>query len=99
DGAKKPDDDEGRRATGERPAMEERTKKNGKEAGFEELHFPAVTVPILADVDEGHVKNPKEAKEERVRVAAGHDAGGGETKPGGEDERGAGGGEPKERGQ
>ena len=61
--AKKPDDDERRRATRERPAIEERTKKNGEEAGFEELHFPAVAVPILADVDERHVKNPEEGKE------------------------------------
>src|SRR4029453_11329839 len=99
DGAKKPDDDERRRATRERPAIEERTKKNGEEASFEELHFPAVAVPILADVDERHVKNPEEGKEQRVRVAASDDAGEGETNPAGGEERVVGMVEPKERRQ
>src|SRR5262245_44614184 len=97
--AKKPDDDERRRATRERPAIEERTKKNGDEAGFEELHFPAVAIPILAHMDERHVKNPEEGKEQRVRVAASDDAGEDETKPGGDDKRVVGMVDPKERWQ
>ena len=87
------------RGARERPGVEERTQKNGEETGFEELHFPAVAVPVLANVDERHVKNPEDGKEECVGVAAGHNAGKGETKPGGEDERAVGMVEPKERGQ
>lgn len=35
--------------------VEERAEEDGEEAGFEKLDLPAVAVPFLADVDEGHV--------------------------------------------
>ena len=97
--AKKPDDDERRRAARERPAVEQRTEKNGEETGLEELHFPAVAVPFLADVHERHVENPEESEEKRVGVTAGHHAGERETDPGRDDQRGVGMIEPEERRQ
>ena len=61
--AEKPDNDEWRRPARKRPAVEQRAKKDGEEAGLEQLHFPAVAVPILPDMDEGHVENPEQAEQ------------------------------------
>src|SRR5207247_11094218 len=60
EGAEKPDDDERRRSPRKGPRIEQWTKKDCEEAGFEKLRFPAVAVPILADVHERHVEKPEE---------------------------------------
>src|SRR6476620_8827245 len=72
--AKKPDDDEWRRPPRERPPIEQRAKKDGEKAGVEQLHFPALAVPFLPDVDEGHVENPEQSEQNRIGVSAHHDA-------------------------
>ena len=63
--AKKPDArSSGGGAARERPAIEQRTKKDREETGLEQLHFPAVAIPILPDVNERHVEQPRAARAE-----------------------------------
>src|SRR5437867_7166618 len=47
-----------RRAAREGPCVEQRAEEDRQEAGLEELDLPAVTVPILTDMDERHVERP-----------------------------------------
>ncbi len=80
----------------EGPTVEKRTEKDGKEAGLEQLHLPAVAVPVLSDVHERHVENPEHAEKKRVGIAAEHDAGKREANPGRRDQRAVGMIQPEE---
>src|SRR6266436_113066 len=66
--AKKPDDKQRRPAFRKWPAIDQRTEKDRQETGLEQLNFPAVTVPNLADVDDRHVHRPQNRENDRVRV-------------------------------
>src|SRR5205823_3141058 len=68
--AKKPEDQNRRSRFGKRPAIEQRTKKDREEPGFEQLDFPAVTVPNLADMDDRHIHPPQHCEQNRVGVTA-----------------------------
>ena len=52
--------------------------------------FPAAAVPILAEMDERHVKRPEQREQDRVGVAAGDETGKREAEPRGRDECGVG---------
>src|ERR1043166_4578968 len=67
--AKEPDDQPGRRAFREGPSIEQWTEKNGQEPGLQKLNFPAVTVPVLADVQVGHVERPEQGQDNGIGVA------------------------------
>src|SRR5437870_2645810 len=71
--AEKPDDQDRRATFWKWPRVDKRTKKNRQETGLEELDFPAVAVPNLANVDDRHVHRPEDRKQDRVRVTAEHD--------------------------
>jgi hypothetical protein len=45
-----------------------RASSNGEEAGLEQLDFPAVRIPELADVHDRHVKHPQQQEQEGVRI-------------------------------
>src|SRR5712692_7789204 len=66
--AKKPDDKKRRPAFRKWPAIEQRTEKDRQEPGLEQLDFPAVTVPNLADVDDRHVHDPENGQDDCVGV-------------------------------
>ena len=51
-------------ASREGPAIEERAEKDGEKAGFEQLRFPAVAIPILPEVDERHVERPEDREQD-----------------------------------
>src|SRR5260370_36457387 len=55
----KPDNQHRRPALWKRPTIEQRTKKDGQETGFEQLNLPAVAVPDLPDVHDRHVHRPE----------------------------------------
>src|SRR5436190_24054017 len=59
--AEQPDDNLGRRVFWEGPGIEQRTKKNRQKSGFQQLNFPPVAVPVLPDMNEGHVKHPQDS--------------------------------------
>ena len=80
---KEPNNRRGRRAFGKRPRVEQRAEENGEEPGFKKLDFPAVTVPVLAEVNERHVEQPEDGHDHRVGIAGNDEAGQRETKPGG----------------
>src|SRR5262249_39465838 len=58
--AKKPDHQDRRPGLGKRPAIEQRAKKDRQESRLEQLDFPPVAVPNLADVNDRHVHRPKD---------------------------------------
>src|SRR5256714_15408322 len=68
--AKKPDHEERWPAFRKRAAIEQRTKKDRQEAGLQQLRFPTVSVPDLADVNDRHVHRPQDRHHDRVCVAA-----------------------------
>ena len=49
---KKPDNQDRRPGLGKGPAIEQWTKKNRQESRLEQLDFPAVTIPSLADMND-----------------------------------------------
>src|SRR5205807_6665045 len=53
-----------------RSPIDQRAEKNRQEAGFEQLNFPTVTVPNLADVNNRHIHRPKHSQQNCVRVTA-----------------------------
>src|ERR1700680_2188733 len=57
--AKKPDNEKWWRPARKWRGIEHREKKDGQEPGLEQLNFPAVAVPNLADVDDRHVHRPE----------------------------------------
>src|SRR5207249_708447 len=68
--AKEPNDDDGRFAFRKRTTIEQRAKEDREEAGFEQLNFPPVTVPILSDMDDRHVERPKRCHDDRIGVTS-----------------------------
>src|SRR5215472_11465595 len=56
---KKPNYQNGRPAFRERPPVEQRTKEDRQETGLQQLDFPSVTVPNLADVNDRQVHGPE----------------------------------------
>src|SRR5712691_1846099 len=95
--AEEPDDEKRRAAFGEWPAIEQRTEKDGQETGLEELNFPTVAVPNLADVNDRHVHQPKEREQDGVGVSCENKQRKRETDPGEDRQSVIGDTEPKER--
>src|SRR5437588_7874982 len=71
--AKKPDDKQRRPALRKWPAIEQRAKKDRQEPGLEQLNFPAVAVPNLADVNDRNVHHPENGEHDRVGVTGEND--------------------------
>src|SRR5438477_6065930 len=80
-----------------RPTIEQRTKKDREEPGFEQLRLPTIAVPNLPDVDDGHVHRPENGEQNRVRVTADHNERQSDTNPGKNRQTFIGNTEPKER--
>src|SRR5205823_14990290 len=95
--AKKPDHQEGRPAFRKRPTIEQRTKKDREEPGFEQLRLPTIAVPNLPDVDDGHVHRPENGEQNRVGITGEHYERETEPKPGKDRQTLIGYPEPKER--
>src|SRR5437588_10183276 len=95
--AKKPDDKQRRPAFRKWPAIEQRTEKDRQEPGLEQLDFPAVTVPNLADVDDRHVHHPQNRENDRVRVSGKNNERQSETYPRKDRQQIIGKSEPKQR--
>src|SRR5436305_1831047 len=68
--AKKPDQQNWWAAFWKWPTVEQRTKENREKPGFEQLRFPAVAIPNLPDVNDGHVHRPQNGEENCICVAA-----------------------------
>src|ERR1700750_2296820 len=68
--AKKPDHQNWRPAFRKGPPIKQRTKENGEKPGFEPLRLPAVAIPNLPDVNDGHVHGPENDEENCIRVSA-----------------------------
>jgi hypothetical protein len=73
--AEQPDDCRRRREPRERARVHQRTEEHGQEPGLEELDLPAVAVPVLPDVHEGHVERPEQQHQRHVREARDHHRG------------------------
>src|SRR5205085_7683681 len=71
--AEKPENKQWGPAAWEWPAIEEWTEKNREEPGFEELNFPAITVPDLANMDDRHVHHPKNRQNDCVGITSEND--------------------------
>src|ERR1044071_2989478 len=95
--AKKPDDDAGCLAAGEWAWVEQRTKKDGKETGLEQLKLPTVAVPLPTQVDERHVDGPQDREQNGVGVTSYDYAGKRESDPSGRNQHGIGMVEPENR--
>ena len=76
----KPEDKNRRRTPRKRAGIEQGTKEDGKEAGLQDLDFPAIAVPDLANMDIGHVRWPREGHDDGICIS-GQDHQG-ERKPG-----------------
>ena len=94
--AVEPEDRRGRRAARERARIEERAEEDGEESGLEELDLPAVAVPVLPDVDEGHVEDPEDDEQEPVGEAEEREQREDRAGPGAGDQRAIGDVEPEE---
>src|SRR5204863_4339133 len=66
----KPDHQNRRLTLRERPRVEQWTKEDRQETGLQQLDFPAVAVPNLADVNDRHVHGPKHRDQDCVRIAS-----------------------------
>jgi hypothetical protein len=66
--AKKPDHQNRRGSFRKWSRIKQRTKKDGQESRLEQLVFPTVAVPNLANVDDRHVDRPENREHDRVRV-------------------------------
>ena len=95
----KHDDRHRRRASGKRAQIQQRAEEDREKSGFEKLDLPAVSIPVLPDVDERHVKKPKHSEQQRIRIARDHDARKRESDPRRGQQSGVGMNEPKERRQ
>src|SRR5438046_4501502 len=80
--AKKPNDDRGGRAFWKWPGIEQGAEKCGQETGLEQLNFPAVSIPVLADMDEGHVEGPENRHQGSVGKAQQHNGRESNAEPG-----------------
>src|SRR5438552_18213596 len=80
--AKKPNDDRGRRAFWKGPGIEHGAEKYGQEPGLKQLNFPAVSIPVLTDMDEGHVERPENRHQGRVGKAEQYNGRESNAKPG-----------------
>src|SRR5712672_3054646 len=67
--AKQSDDRHRWCALGKRAHVEEGTKEDCKKSGFEYLNFPAISIPVLPDMNERHIEKPKNNKQQRIREA------------------------------
>src|SRR5438477_10365431 len=66
--AEQPDHQQRRPAFRKRAGVEQRTKENGEESSLEQLCFPAIAIPNLADVNDGHVHRPENREEYGIGV-------------------------------
>ena len=94
-----PDHHARRRAARKRPRVEQWTKEDGQEAGFQQLDLPAVGIPILPDVHDGHVQGPQGREQQRVAQASGHEAAQRKPGPGHAQQRVVGTVQPEQGGQ
>ena len=69
------------RLFGKRTRVQQRTEKDGEESGFKELDLPSVAVPVLPNVNEGHVEKPEDSEQWRIRETCQHHAGKHESDP------------------
>ena len=56
--AQEPDDRDRRLPLGEGPRIIDRAQEDGEKSGLQQLEFPTVAVPVLADVDDREVQRP-----------------------------------------
>src|SRR3954471_7848297 len=70
---KKPNHQNRRPAAREWPPIKQWTKKDRQETGLQQLDFPAVSVPNLADVNDRHVHRPKHSEQNCVCVSTKND--------------------------
>lgn len=96
---KKPDDEKRWPTFRKWPRIEQRAEKDRQEASLEQLGFPAVAVPNLADVDDRHVHHPKNCQDDCIRVTGEHDERQSKTDPREAPQSTIGDAEPKECGQ
>ena len=68
--AKKPDHQNWWPAFRKGPSIEQRAKENGEKTGFEQLRLPAVAIPDLPNVNNGHVHDPEDGEENCICVPA-----------------------------
>ena len=79
---KKPQHQKRWAALRKRPAVEQRTEKDRQEPGLEQLDFPTVAIPNLANVNDRHIHRPQDRQKNGVRVTTEHDERKRETDPG-----------------
>src|SRR5437588_10425934 len=96
--AEEPDHEQRWPAFRKRPTIEQRTKKDREEPGFEQLRLPTIAVPNLPDVDDGHVHRPENGEQNHVGITGEHYERETEPKPGKDRQTLIGYPEPKERG-
>src|SRR5205814_7723759 len=68
--ANKPDHQDRRPTFRKRTTIEQRAEKDRQEPSLEQLRFPAVPVPNLPDVNDGHVHRPEYGEQNGIGVAA-----------------------------
>src|SRR5271169_845650 len=56
-------------------------KEDREKSGFEELDLPSVSIPVLPDVNERHIKEPENSEQQCIRKACHHDTGKRESDP------------------
>src|SRR5206468_13002323 len=66
--AEEPENEHRRPALRKRAAIKQGAEKDRQEPGLEKLDLPAVPVPDLADVNDGHVHCPKNSENDRIGV-------------------------------
>src|SRR5882762_10174895 len=52
--------------TGKRPPVEQRTEEDRKKSCLQQLDLPPVSIPFLADIDKGHIKEPEHSHDGRI---------------------------------
>ena len=94
--AEQPEDRRRRWPSRERARVEQRDEEDREDARLEQLDLPAVSVPVLADLDEGQVQSPEQGEQDRVREAREQEQREPDAEPRQDDERVIGDAEPEE---
>src|SRR5438874_1186131 len=68
--AKKPENEDRRAALWKWPSVEQRAKKDRQKPSLQQLNFPAIAIPDLANVHDRHVHCPQHHEQDCVCVAA-----------------------------
>src|SRR3954470_23344456 len=59
-------DNKGWRPFWKRSNVQQRTKKDCQKTCFKKLNFPSVAIPILPDMNEGHIEKPKDCQQDCI---------------------------------